>query len=143
MAYSYFVTSKIWNVTWYSNTEKIIHLTSIYWVHMPSSELKAPSKTNQGSCIIRYNHRWKKIVLCTLKYWLCKLFIVQVNRHKSSRTCWDNKIVRRVFSLAYMIFCAIKNKINKPEPRVSSACQGDMIDLSVNGFYFRALSLPF
>lgn len=55
----YFVTSKSYYFRYSANTEKFytIRSTNIYQEYVPSSELAAASKTYEGSCVIKYNHR--------------------------------------------------------------------------------------
>lgn len=55
----YFVTTESYHFRYCANTEKFytIRSTSVYQEYAPSSALTAASKTYEGSCVTKQNHR--------------------------------------------------------------------------------------
>lgn len=115
----YFVTSKSCNFKYCVNTQNFIASLSKYLLNISAGRLTIESLCHR---IIRGEkgngdgvHQDAGDV--EMIYWtLSELVWKQAG-------CCVSQIGRQVFSLAYVIFCAIENKINKAKPRVWSICQ--------------------
>lgn len=100
-----------------------------FWVSMPSSELNNSKRDIRGF-LCRKIIRGEKNRTVHAKMLACGSGLLAL----SAGWLVSAQVQGRSLPLAYIIFCAIQNKINKLKTRVWPTCQSNMINLGADGF---------